>query len=76
MINWNGIICAILGALLYYINSEILSTWSHALVGLFSGLIFIVVYWLLGNKTKMWIRVAISVAVAIAAAAIVRLFLI
>lgn len=74
MKNWNPIICSVLGALTYIVNSALLPTWSHALVGVFTGLIFIVVYWLISNKSKMWIRVSISVAVAIAAAAIVRIF--
>lgn len=74
MKNWNPIICSVLGALTYIINSALLSTWSHALVGVFTGLIFIVVYWLISNKSKMWVRVSLSVAVAIAAAAIIRIF--
>ena len=74
MKNWNPIICSALGALAYIVNSALLPTWSHTLVGVFTGLIFIAVYWLISNKSKTWVRVSISVAVAIAAAAITRFF--
>ncbi len=70
MKNWNPVICSVLGALAYIANSALLPT----LVGVFTGLIFIVVYWLISNKSKMWVRVSLSVAVAIAAAAIIRIF--
>ncbi len=74
MKNWNPIICSALGALTYIVNSALLPTWSHTLVGVFTGLILIAVYWLISNKSKTWVRVSISVAVAIAAAAITRFF--
>ena len=74
MKDWNPVICSVLGALAYIANSALLPSWSHTLVGVFTGLVFIAVYWLISNKSKMWIRVSISVAVAIAAAAIVRIF--
>lgn len=74
MKNWNPVIFSVLGALAYIVNSALLPTWSHALVGVFTGLLFIAAYWLISNKSRMWVRVSISVAVAIAAAAIVRIF--
>lgn len=73
MKNWSPLIYCILGALAYIVNSDILPTWSHALVGVFSGLIFGLVYWLIGDKPKAWIRVSLSVVVAILAAIIVRI---
>lgn len=75
MNNWNGIICALLGALVYMANSEILPTWSHTLVGIFSALILIAAYWLAGNRLKMWIRASIAAVVTILAAVIARLLL-
>lgn len=73
MENWNSIICSLVGALAYMANSLLLPNWSHALVGIFTGLIFIAVYWLIGNQSKIWFRVSISVAVAIAVATLVRI---
>lgn len=73
MDSFRRLICCLVGGTVYIANSAILPTWSHALVGVFSGLIFIVAYWLIGKKLNMWIRFSISVAVAILAAAIVRL---
>lgn len=74
MENWNSIICSVLGVSMYFVNSALLPTWSHALVGIFSGVICITAYWLIGDKLKMWIRIIVSVVVAIVAAAIVRIF--
>lgn len=73
MKNWDPMLCSALGALAYAANSELLPTWSHTLVGAFTGFIFIAVYWLISNKLKIWVRVSISVVVAVAAAAIVRI---
>ena len=73
MKNWNPVVCSVLGALAYIANSALLPTWSHTLVGVFTGLIIFVACWLIGNKLKMWVRISISVAIAIAAAAIIRL---
>lgn len=73
MKNWNPIIYSLLGGIIYIANSAIFPTWSHTLVGIFSALIFIAAYWLLGDKLKTWIRVSITAAVAVIAAAIVRL---
>lgn len=75
MKNWNPMICSVLGALAYVANTALLPTWSHTLVGAFTGFIFIAVYWLISNKLKTGVRVSISVVVAVAAAAIVRILL-
>lgn len=72
MKNWNGFIYGLLGGLTYGINSELLPTWNHAFVGIFTALIAAVAYWLLGKNLKTWIRVLISVVISIATAAIVR----
>ncbi|GEM_PF-1844439 len=74
MKNWNSIIFSVSIGVAYIVNSALLPTWSHTLVGVFTGLILGAGYWLTGNKLKMWIRILISVSVAIAAAAIVRIF--
>lgn len=76
MKNWSPLIYSILGALTYIVNSAILQTWSHTQVGVFSGLIVGVAYWLIGEKTKAWIRVCLSVVVAILAATIVGIVII
>lgn len=73
MENWSPLLYSALGALTYIANSELLPTWSHTLVGVFSGLTFGIAYWLIGNNLKMLSRVLISVAVTIAAAMIVRI---
>lgn len=72
MENWNSVLCAAAGGLLYIISSELLPEWSHWLVGIYAGVIFIAAYWIVPKKLKMWLRVSIAVAVAIAAAAIAR----
>lgn len=75
MKKWNPMLCIVLSGLAYIVNSELLPTWSHTLVGAFTGFIFIAVYWLISNRLKIWVRVSISVVVAIAVAAIVRILL-
>ncbi len=74
MKNWNGIIYGLLGGVGYGVNSELLPTWSHILVGIFTALTVVAVYWPLSKNLKAWIRVSISVAVSIAVAALVRIF--
>ena len=74
MKNWKSIIFSVSIVVVYIVNSALLPTWSHTLVGVSICLILGAGYWLTGNKLKMWIRILISVAVAIAAAAIVRIF--
>ncbi len=73
MKNWNSIIYALSGGLLYIISTEILPEWSHLLVSLLAAGVFIVAYWLIPNKMKTWLRVLISVAVSVAVVALVRL---
>lgn len=71
MKNWNPIICSVLGALAYIANSALLPGWSHFLVGVFTGLVFVAAYWLVSSKLRVWIRVSIATAIAIGAGAIV-----
>ncbi len=71
MKNWNPIICSVLGALAYIANSALLPDWSHFLVGVFTGLVFVAAYWLVSSKLRVWIRVSIATAIAIGAGAIV-----
>ncbi|MBO5030092.1 MAG: hypothetical protein J6C59_10840 [Muribaculaceae bacterium] len=52
MKNWNSIIYALSGGLLYIISTEILPEWSHLLVSLLAAGVFIVAYWLIPNKMK------------------------
>ncbi len=73
MKNWNSIIYALSGGLLYIISTEILPEWSHLLVSLLAAGVFIVAYWLITNKMKTWLRVLISAAVSLAVVALVRL---
>lgn len=73
MKNWNSIIYALSGGLLYIISTEILPEWSHLLVSLLAAGVFIVAYWIIPNKMKTWLRVLISVAVSVAVVALVRL---
>lgn len=73
MKNWNSIIYALTGGLLYIISTEILPEWSHLLVSLLAAGVFIVAYWLIPNKMKTWLRVLISAAVSLAVVALVRL---
>lgn len=73
MKNWNIIIYALSGGLLYIISTEILPEWSHLLVSLLAAGVFIVAYWLIPNKMKTWLRVLISAAVSLAVVALVRL---
>ncbi len=73
MKNWNSIVYAISGGLLYIISTEILPEWSHLLVSLLAAGVFIVAYWLIPNKMKTWLRVLISAAVSLAVVALVRL---
>lgn len=73
MKNWNIIIYALSGGLLYIISAEILPEWSHLLVSLLAAGVFIVAYWLIPNKMKTWLRVLISAAVSLAVVALVRL---
>lgn len=73
MKNWNSIIYALSGGLLYIISTENLPEWSHLLVSLLAAGVFIVAYWLIPNKMKTWLRVLISVAVSVAVVALVRL---
>lgn len=72
MKNWNSIIYALSGGLLYMISTEILPEWSHLLVSLLAAGVFIVAYWLIPNKMKTWLRVLISAAVSLAVVALVR----
>lgn len=74
MKNWNGFIYGLLGGVAYGVNSELLPTWSHTLVGIFTALTAAVAYWLISKNMKTWIRVSISVTIAIVAAAIIRIF--
>lgn len=73
MKNWNSIIYALSGGLLYIISTEILPEWSHLLVSLLAAGVFIVAYWLITNKMKTWLRVLISAAVSLTVVALVRL---
>lgn len=73
MKNWNSIVYALSGGLLYIISTEILPEWSHLLVSLLAAGVFIVAYWLIPNKMKTWLRVLISAAVSLAVVALVRL---
>lgn len=73
MKNWNSIVYALSGGLLYIISTEILPEWSHLLVSLLAAGVFIVAYWLITNKMKTWLRVLISAAVSLAVVALVRL---
>ena len=73
MKNWNSIIYALSGGLLYIISTEILPEWSHLLVSLLAAGVFMVAYWLIPNKVKTWLRVLISAAVSLAVVALVRL---
>ncbi len=73
MKNWNSIIYALSGGLLYIISTEILPEWSHLLVSLLAAGVFMVAYWLIPNKMKTWLRVLISAAVSLAVVALVRL---
>lgn len=71
--NWNRIFYSVLGVLTYLATSALLPNWSHLLVGILTALLFLIPYWAIGNKLKMWIRVSISVTIAIVATAFVRL---
>lgn len=73
MKNWNSIIYALSGGLLYIISTEILPEWSHLLVSLLAAGVFMVAYWLIPNKMKTWLRVLTSAAVSLAVVALVRL---
>lgn len=73
MKNWNSIVYALSGGLLYIISTEILPEWSHLLVSLLAAGVFMVAYWLIPNKMKTWLRVLISAAVSLAVVALVRL---
>lgn len=73
MKNWNSIIYALSGGLLYIISTEILPEWSHLLVSLLAAGVFMVAYWLIPNKMKTWLRVLISAAVSLAVVALVRI---
>ncbi len=73
MKNWNSIVYALSGGLLYIISTEILPEWSHLLVSLLAAGVFIVAYWLITNKMKTWLRVLISAAVSLTVVALVRL---
>ncbi len=73
MKNYNSIIGVLLASLAYIANSVLLPSWSHTLVGIFTGLIILVAYWLIGNKLKTWVRISISIAIAIATAVIIRI---
>lgn len=73
MKNLNYITGILLASLAYIANSALLPSWSHTLAGVFTGLIILVTYWIIGNKLKTWVRISISVAIAIATAAIIRI---
>lgn len=72
MKNWNSVIYAIAGGLLYIISTALLPEWSHLLVSLLAAGVFIVAYWLIPQKMITWLRVLISAAVTITAVAAVR----
>lgn len=75
MRNWNPFFYGVVGGIIYIINSALLPDWSHSLVGVFTGLVFISIIWLLHTNQKIWSRVLISAGITIIAAAIVRLFI-
>ena len=65
MRNRAPVIYGILGGITYIINSALLPDWSHWLVGLLTGLVFVTVYWLLPQKQNTWKRILISIACTI-----------
>ena len=50
MKNYNSIIGVLLASLAYIANSVLLPSWSHTLVGIYTGLIILDAYCLIGNK--------------------------
>lgn len=70
--DWKTLITCLLGALLYIAVSEILSNWSHALAGIFAGIVFIANYCLMPKRLNLWIRVLVPIAVTILLAFIIR----
>lgn len=68
-----GWIFGILGGFVYIAVSEILPNWSHLLAGIFAGLLWVAVYYLLPKKCNIWLRVLIPIAAVILAAGIIRL---
>lgn len=72
MENWKGFVFGLLGAFSYIVNSILLPDWKHFLVGIFTGIILLVAYWITPKKLNIWLRAIISVAISIIAAAIVR----
>lgn len=71
-INWHPFIYGILGALLYTAVSAILPDWSHILVGLFAGVVFLAVYLPLPQKMDIRLRVLIPIILVLLIAAIIR----
>lgn len=72
IMNWKIILYCLLPGAVYISVSELLPEWNHALAGLFAGLVWVAVFFLLPKKLDEWKRVVISAAAVTVVAGIIR----